>query len=118
MIVDDEPEMLLIVGTVLRRLGAYQTVEVSDPLQVPEVAARESPDAILMDVQMEGMDGPEVAARLAANPETRSIPIIFVTGSASPEESSRLIALGARGVIAKPIVPKALVGQVRSILEP
>jgi CheY-like chemotaxis protein len=116
LIVDDEPDMLAIVGAVLRRSGGHQTVEVEDPLQASGVARRERPDAILMDVQMDGMDGPEVLTLLRQDPATSGIPVIFVTGGADPEESARLRQLGARGVIAKPISPATLAVQVRAIL--
>ena len=116
LVVDDDPEMLLLVGTVLRKLGGFETVLVQDPLQVCDLARTEHADAILMDVLMEPVGGPEVLSRLAADPQTRDIPVIFLTGNAEPNESRRLCELGARGVIAKPIKPATLVSDFRAIL--
>ncbi|MBB6188002.1 response regulator [Rhodanobacter sp. MP7CTX1] len=117
LLVDDEPDMLLIVDMALRKIGGYETVQVQNPLHVLEIAKRERPDVILMDVFMAAMDGPQVLALLAAEPDTCAIPVIFLTGSASPEEARRLIEMGARGVIAKPTGPRSMVEQFRSILK-
>jgi CheY-like chemotaxis protein len=117
LLVDDDPEMLLLVAMVLRRPGGFETVCVEDPSQVCAHARSERPDAILMDLLMEPIDGTEVLAQLAADPQTRHIPVIFLTGRAEPEEVERLCRLGAIGVIAKPIKPATLVREIAAMLE-
>ncbi len=82
------------------------------------IRAREwMPDLILLDVMMPGMDGPTTLGRLREQPETASIPVIFITARTQSAEIEDFLSLGARGVIAKPFDPMALAGQVRGFLD-
>ncbi len=72
------------------------------------LAARERPDAILMDVMMPHLDGPATLAALRQDPATRDIPVVFMTATNDPDEQERLVALGAKGVISKPFAPLSL----------
>lgn len=81
------------------------------------IAAAWSPDLIMLDVMMPGMDGPSTLARLREQAETRDIPVIFITARTQAQEVARFLALGARGVIAKPFDPMQLAGAVRGYLE-
>jgi len=75
------------------------------------------PDLIILDVLMQGMDGPAVLARLRVDPATAKIPVIFITGRAPPAERERLMSLGAVAVIAKPFYPVKLAETVRRHLQ-
>jgi len=66
------------------------------------LAAAEPPDAILLDVEMPGMDGPATVAALRAQPITARTPIVFLTAHDDPGELARLRALDVAGVLAKP----------------
>jgi two-component system OmpR family response regulator len=74
------------------------------------------PDAILMDVMMPDMDGPQTLERIRAQPDLAHIPLMFVTARVLPEEQARFLSLGAAGVIIKPFDPMGLAQQVRKIL--
>ncbi len=74
------------------------------------------PDAILMDVMMPDMDGPQTLERIRAQSELAHIPLMFVTARVLPEEQARFLSLGAAGVIIKPFDPMGLAQQVRKIL--
>ena len=74
------------------------------------------PDAILLDVMMPGMDGPQVLAALRRRHETADVPVIFVTARVLPDEQRRLVGLGAVGVITKPFDPMTLAADVRKAL--
>jgi CheY-like chemotaxis protein len=73
-------------------------------------------DAVLLDVVMPGLDGPATFERLRATPQTRDIPVVFLTGSAEEPDRARLRALGAAGVIAKPFDPTSLAEQLSATL--
>jgi two-component system, sensor histidine kinase and response regulator len=82
-----------------------------------ELCSRSSPDLVLLDVGMPEMDGYEVLQRLKANPQTASIPVIFVTGQDSPQEEERGLALGAADFIPKPIQPGVVRARVKAHLD-
>jgi CheY-like chemotaxis protein len=78
------------------------------------VAAEWTPDLILCDAMMPEMDGPEVLARLRKSKALKSVPVVFITARAQPDETERLTALGAAAVIAKPFDPQTLSDTVRA----
>lgn len=83
-----------------------------------ELAAREDPDVILLDIVMPGMDGFEVCLKLKTNSLLRDIPIIFITAIKGDKESRiRALECGAEAFIAKPIDESELTAQIRSMLK-
>ncbi|MBI5881992.1 MAG: response regulator [Elusimicrobia bacterium] len=84
-----------------------------------ELAVREKPDLIILDVHLPDMDGHEVCRRLKADARVRHIPVIMLTGEAREVESRvRGLDLGAEDYLFKPISPKVLVARIKSILKP
>lgn len=114
LVVDDVPANI-------RLLEAKLTFEYYDVLSAPDgptalqIAARDAPDIILLDVMMPGMDGFEVCRRLKANVDTRHIPIIMVTALDGREERIRGLDAGADDFITKPIDDVILMARVRSL---
>ncbi len=76
-----------------------------------------TPDLILLDVMMPGMDGYQVFEKLRASPATRHIPIVFITAMNSEESELRGLELGAADYITKPFVPSVVLARVRTQLE-
>ncbi len=76
-----------------------------------------TPDLILLDVMMPGMDGYEVFEKLRVNPATRHIPVIFITSMSGEESELRALKLGAADFITKPIAPPVVLARVRTQLE-
>ncbi len=74
------------------------------------------PDAILLDVMMPDMDGPETFQRLQADEATRHIPVILLTAKVQATDRLRFDTLGVSGVLAKPFDPMTLPGQVAEVL--
>lgn len=74
------------------------------------------PDVILLDVMMPGMDGPAVLAALAETPRSAGIPIVFITARTQSQDRTRLLQLGAIGVIGKPFDPMTLSKELRAVL--
>lgn len=118
MMVDDEPHIRRIGELSLRGVGQWQVVLAGSGKEAVELAAAETPDAILLDVMMPGMDGPATLAALRENEKTRGIPVIFLTAKAQRHEVERYRSLGAAGVLTKPFDPMTLPAEVRAILEP
>jgi two-component system OmpR family response regulator len=117
LIIDDEEDVRKIAVLSLVHVGGMEVVEASGGAEGLRLATAESPDAILLDVSMPGMDGPTTLASLKADPATAAIPVIFVTARAMEKEIEELKALGARGVLTKPFNAMSLAADVRAMLE-
>ena len=118
MMVDDEPHIRRIGELSLRGVGKWSVVLAGSGPEALELAKKEKPDVILLDVMMPGMDGPATLAKLREAEETATIPVIFLTAKAQRHEVERYRMLGAAGVLTKPFDPMTLPDEVRSILEP
>ena len=116
LVADDEPAMRVLVRVNLEVEGV-EVVEARDGPEALGLAARERPDLLLLDVMMPGFDGWEVARRLADAPETRDIPILFMTALAGPEDRRRGFEAGGVGYIVKPFDPILLGERVNRTLE-
>jgi CheY-like chemotaxis protein len=116
LIVDDESDIRRIARLALSRIGGMDVAEATGGVEAVARARAENPDVILLDVMMPDMDGPAALAALQADPQTASIPVLFLTAKAMASEIERLTALGARGVLTKPFDPMTLAAQVRKAL--
>lgn len=111
---DNKPSRDLIVY--LLRSAGYAVLECSDGGDAIEIAAREHPDLILMDLQLDRVGGFEAASRLAADPELASIPLVAVTAYAMAGDRDRVLAQGFDDYITKPIEPTTFGAQVADLL--
>ena len=117
LLVDDEADIRRIGQFSLTAVGKLQVLTASNGAEALEIAARETPDAILLDVMMPGMDGPTALLRLRDSEVTRHIPVIFMTAKVQRAEVERYLLLGALGVINKPFDPMGLAQTIRDILD-
>jgi putative two-component system response regulator len=100
LIVDDAEANVEILLDVLGE--EHDVVVAMDGESALEAATENLPDLILLDIMMPGMNGLEVCRKLKENPETRGIPIIFLTGQAEAEDRAKGFELGAVDFITKP----------------
>ncbi len=117
LVIDDEEDIREIACLSLSELGGHQVVEAACGSEGITAAAAERPDVILMDVMMPDMDGPSTLGCLKSNPETASIPVVFLTARAEASEAARLMEMGAAGVLIKPFDPLALASDLAKVLE-
>ncbi len=116
LVVDDTPENLTVLGELLQPEFRVRVANAGkQALRVANSAPR--PDLILLDVMMPEMDGYMVLRELRANPQTRDIPVIFVTAMDSDDDEQRGLALGAVDYITKPIRPAVVLARVNTHLE-
>lgn len=115
LLVDDEPDILEIVGYNLSS-GGYQVFTATNGLEAIEVAKKELPNLIILDVMMPKMDGIEACEQLRKLPELSNTIITFLT--ARNEDYSQVAGFdaGADDYITKPIKPKVLLSKVKSLL--
>ncbi len=113
--VDDEPHILKLVAFSLRAQG-FDVLEASDGLAALDIAEKEQPDLILLDVMMPALDGYEACRRIKANPATKDIPVVMLSAKSQKGEQAAGLDAGALDYICKPFTPKDLVAQVRGFL--
>ena len=118
LVAEDDPDIQVILKMVLTRLGKCDVSITFQGDQVFPMAKANHPGLILLDVMLPEMSGFEICKALKADPETQSIPIIFLTARSMPAEIHEAMTLGALGYLAKPFDPMALVGQINQILAP
>lgn len=114
--VDDDKVTLRVIERSLRNTG-YGVLTAEGGNQALERLETTTPDLILLDAVMPGMDGYEVCARLRQHEELANIPVIFVTSLEQQEDKVRALALGAADYLPKPIQKDLLLGKVASHLE-
>lgn len=116
LIIDDEEDIRSIASMSLDLLGHMAVVEAEDGEQGVSKAAEHKPDVILLDMMMPVLDGPATLAKLREHPETKSIPVIFLTARAMTSEVEKLKTMGATGILTKPFDPTTLASQVKQML--
>src|SRR3989338_2806471 len=115
LVVDDEPEIIEGLTESLSLLG-YDVIGARDGKEALRKVQLEKPDLIILDVVMPGMHGADVCAALKANPKTKEIPIIFVTGLRPKEDELRGIEVGGYPIFAKPFDFDELLATIRELI--
>ena len=116
LIIEDEPEMLRNLTTILR-LEKFRPLSAEGGRLGVDLAKKQKPDLILCDVTMPDLDGYGVIAALRADPETVTIPFIFLTANAEKLDVRAGMNLGADDYITKPVAKADLLAAIRSRLE-
>jgi len=116
LIVEDNDKNMKLVRDVLQVKG-YQTLEAGTAEDGIALAQAHSPDLVLMDIQLPGMNGIEALGVLRANPDTAHIPVIAVTASVMQQDRKQITEAGFDAYIGKPINLKEFLQSVRELLE-
>jgi len=116
LVVEDDDDTAQLAVRTLQR-GGYATGRAADARETSNYLAKlVVPELILLDVQLPGMDGFEMLARMRAHPKLKNVPIVLFTSRSSREDVVRGLTLGADGYIAKPVAPKVLLEVVGKVL--
>jgi CheY-like chemotaxis protein len=116
LVIDDSALIREAAKIALGTIGGWRTVVASCGEEGIERAMAERFDAILLDVEMPGMDGIAVAKRLHVTPATSTPPIVLLTAHEQIEDSARLRGVSIAGVIVKPFDVSDLARQVATLL--
>lgn len=116
LIVEDEIDIAELISLNLKRRG-YEVLMALDGIQGEELACKELPDLILLDVMMPGKDGHQVLKALKRDPRTAKTPVIFLTAKAQLGDRITGLEGGADDYITKPFSPKELVLRVQAVLK-
>ena len=112
LVVDDKADVRLLLVAVLERAG-HEVIEASDGTTVQTWVIDASPDVIILDLMMPGMDGWETLARLKSSPESRDVPVIISSVLDEYADLSKARQLGAVDYIPKPWVANDLLQRIR-----
>ncbi len=116
LIVDDEQDIADLVGFNLQRAG-YEVLKAHDGISGTEMAMRERPDLIILDLMLPGRDGYGVFRELRRDSRTVDIPVIMLTARAQTEDRIQGLQAGADDYLSKPFSPKELLLRVQAILK-
>lgn len=115
VIAEDERDIRELVTFTLQFAG-HQVIATSNGEEAVEATLRERPDLVIMDVRMPRMTGYEAGRRLKAMPETKDIPVVFLSAKGQDAEVQEGYEAGAVAYILKPFSPDGLIQQVTKIL--
>ena len=116
LVVDDAPDNLMLMSDLLRDTYDVRVAD-SGAAALEDIRLGVRPDLVLLDIMMPGMSGWEVCQALKEDPDTRDIPVMFLTALSASEDEERGLALGASDFITKPINPPVLRARVRTQLQ-
>ena len=116
LVVDDDTRILRLMEAMLVAAG-YSVILAENGSKAITVANLSSPDIILLDVMMPGMDGFQVASRLQANKQTKNIPIVMVTALSEVKDRVKALESGADDFLTKPVDKQELLTRVKTLVE-
>jgi two-component system, sensor histidine kinase and response regulator len=116
MVIDDQTANVQVVGQLLTQAD-YEVVPVLDGSEALTLAATTPPDLVLLDMRMPGLDGFQVLMGLQALPQTRDVPVIFLTADHERDSLTRAFSAGAVDYITKPFIAEELLARVRTHLD-
>jgi len=115
LIAEDEPDIRDLVAFTLRFAG-YEVIAANNGEEAVQLASREYPDLILLDVRMPRMTGYDACRAIKANPELKDIPVVFLSAKGQESEIQTGLEAGAEEYLLKPFAPDQLTDRVRAIL--
>ena len=116
LIAEDERDIRELVNFSLQ-FGGFAVVQAANGAEAVELAQKELPDLILMDVRMPKMTGYEACRQMKSLPELHDIPVVFLSAKGQEGEIQTGLEAGAEEYSLKPFAPDELVKQVQAVLE-
>lgn len=115
LLVDDDPDTISLFNLLLARQG-FQVVVAKTGVEALELAHKELPDLIILDIMLPGVDGFDVAVNLHRTPDTATIPILMVTARTAVEDKIKGYEVGADIYLTKPVQQMDLLANIRVLL--
>ncbi|NIO07843.1 MAG: response regulator [Deltaproteobacteria bacterium] len=114
LIVEDNADLLKVLQLLLK--DPFETIVTGKGAEAVDIAARERPDLILLDIVMPDMNGLDIARRVRQHPEIRSTPILAMTAKVSRIDEEECILSGCNDFIAKPFTFEQLLPRIEKLL--
>lgn len=114
--IEDNPQNMRLVRKMLK-IGGYEMLEAVDGLSGLDIAFKENPALILIDINLPDIDGVEVTKRIKANEDLYHVPVIALTANAMYGDKERFLEAGCDGYLAKPISKRELLDTIEHFLK-
>ena len=116
VVADDYAQGRQLVRAVLEQEPSYLVLEAEDGSQALQLVQEQHPSLVILDRQMPGLTGDQVCVALRADPTTRTIPVVIITGDVGDDVEGYMLAAGATICFQKPIHPRELADIVKQLL--
>ncbi len=115
LVIEDNEKNRYLISFILKGNG-YEVIEAITGEEGVEMAIREHPDLVLMDIQLPGIDGYEATRRIRTSPAGEKIPVIALTSYAMAGDRERALAAGCTGYVEKPINPDTIIDEIQKYI--
>jgi CheY-like chemotaxis protein len=115
LVIEDNEKNRYLISFILKAEG-FDVIEAITGEGGVEMAIRESPDLVLMDIQLPGIDGYEATRQIRASPVNGNIPIVALTSYAMSGDRKRALSAGCNGYVEKPINPDTIIDEIRKYI--
>ncbi len=115
LVVEDNETNMYLIRFMLEKSG-YEVIEAMEGSVGVELAVKEKPDLIIMDIQLPDINGLEATKRIRASEADGEVPIIALTSYAMVGDRERALAAGCTGYIEKPINPETFIAEIEKFL--
>jgi len=115
--VEDNPQNMDLVCRILKHVGGYEVMGAVDGLSGVDMAVKEKPDLIIMDINLPDISGLEATNRLKSKIETREIPILAFTANITENDRTSFANAGCDGYMSKPASAQILLDAVSGYLK-
>lgn len=115
LVIEDNEANIYLITFILRKNG-HEVIEARTGEEGVEIAIREKPDLIIMDIDLPGIDGLEATKRIRESKGDHKVPIVALTSYAMTGDRERALAAGCTGYIEKPIDPETFMGEVEKFI--
>lgn len=116
LVLDDDLDIRLMLSKSLEKFGGHTVYLTENISEAFEKAKQIEPDLILSDFWLEDEEGDVFLQKIRLDPQTQTIPVIFITGKEAAQILPKIQALGGQGLICKPFLPHSLDSQIQEIL--
>ena len=116
--IEDDPANNMLMGCIMARRPAITFLGAASGMSGVALAQERRPDLVLLDFHLPDMNGDQVLERLRADPRTAEIPVVMLSGDATPGQIARVLALGASRYVTKPFNIRSFLDSVDDLLSP
>lgn len=116
LIIEDNETNIYLISFILKKNG-YEVLEAKTGEEGIELALKEKPNLIIMDIQLPGIDGLETTKRIRESKEDKGIPIIALTSYAMTGDRERALSAGCNGYLEKPINPDTIMEEIEKFIK-
>ncbi|MCG2721471.1 MAG: response regulator [Thermodesulfovibrionales bacterium] len=116
LIVEDNENNMYLISFILKK-GGYEIIQAWNGEEGVELAKKERPDLIVMDIMLPGIDGYEATKRIRETDDAKEIPVVALTSYAMVGDREKAFAAGCAGYIEKPLDPEKILEEIEKYLK-